>query len=183
MDNYQLSNLMRRSPCSDCFLGVFARDTLPDLQDVSYPIALIVNSDKISEPGTHWLAIHAKSADQVVFFDSFGKPPLFYGIEIDMYLNKYFNGQYRENRIQVQAMSSDMCGLFCVFFLYNMCAGLTLPEIMRKFEYPKHLKSNDALLIKFSKTVFSSPVHQCTDRVDGAKRQTCLPMYKIIRNQ
>ncbi len=181
MDNIQISSLLKRTSClRHVFKGVYSRDTLPTLSPCQhYPFGLIVNTDKKDEPGEHWLAIWAPSQDKAIFFDSFGKPALFYGIEIDQFLTDNFTEPYGFNNIQLQHSTSDMCGMFCIFFLFYMCKGLSMREIVTKFEYPKHLLENGLLLRRFAARNLPKPI----DMPDGVilKRQHSLPMYKIIR--
>lgn len=42
----------------DDFFGVFPRDEIPRI--THYPFFVIPNTDKASEPGTHWVAMHFK---------------------------------------------------------------------------------------------------------------------------
>ena len=49
------------------FNGVYSRDNLPKMKDGAY----IVNLDKFSDVGTHWVALYANN-DDVTYFDSFG---------------------------------------------------------------------------------------------------------------
>ena len=39
------------------WLGVFARDELPDVNKERRPFALVLNTDSRSKPGQHWLAL------------------------------------------------------------------------------------------------------------------------------
>lgn len=96
------------------------------------------------------------------FFDTFAKSFLFYGIEIDeLICDNYpgLNRVHQKNRIQVQHLSFDMCGLFCAFFLYYSCLDLSMTEIVIKFEHPKNLLVSD----KISRTVADSRLCLCTD--------------------
>ena len=49
------------------FNGVYSRDNLPKMKDGAY----IVNLDKYSDIGIHWVALYANN-DDVTYFDSFG---------------------------------------------------------------------------------------------------------------
>ena len=52
------------------FRGVFMRDTLPaKIQDKECGV---VNFNKSSEPGSHWVAYY-KDGDKRLYFDSFGQ--------------------------------------------------------------------------------------------------------------
>ena len=49
------------------FNGVYSRNNLPKMKDGAY----IVNLDKYSDIGIHWVALYANN-DDVTYFDSFG---------------------------------------------------------------------------------------------------------------
>ena len=51
------------------WLGVFARDELPDLTREIRLWCLILNTDPKDQPGTHWLALYAPSARSIELFD------------------------------------------------------------------------------------------------------------------
>ena len=185
MDNFQLTDIIANDEClRKVTLGVFSRDTLPTRKILKFPCGLIVNSDKANQPGTHWLALYAHSPKKIAFFDSFGKNPFLYGVEIDKFICNSFpeaNGNYEWNTTQLQDMSSSMCGLFCLYFMYFSCRGESLRQIVNKFEYPKNLKKNDLLLKLFAK----SRLHLCTNphRCIHSKpkfKQYALPMYKVL---
>jgi len=58
------------------FRGVFARDQLENVSLDRYPIAFVVNTDKSSGPGEHWVAIFIDQNGRGYYFDSYGRPPL-----------------------------------------------------------------------------------------------------------
>ena len=60
------------------WLGVFARDELPDLTREIRSWCLILNTDPKDQPGTHWLAFYAPLARNIELFDSFGFSPRFF---------------------------------------------------------------------------------------------------------
>ena len=62
------------------WLGVFARDELPDLTRERRPLCLILNTDPKDQPGTHWLAVYAAIAGPIELFDSFGFLPINYSL-------------------------------------------------------------------------------------------------------
>ena len=66
------------------FCGVFAADEIPSTIK-TFPCVLIVNTESISKPGTHWVAFYVTSQEHSEFFDSYGKHPEHY--------NKQWNAQ------------------------------------------------------------------------------------------
>ena len=63
------------------WLGVFARDELPDLTREIQHWCLILNTDPKDQPGTNWLALYAPSAGSIELFDSFGFSPSMYSLD------------------------------------------------------------------------------------------------------
>ena len=63
------------------WLGVFARDELPDVSREIRPWCLILNTDPKDKPGTHWLALFASRNGPLEVFDSFGLPPNTYNLD------------------------------------------------------------------------------------------------------
>ena len=54
------------------FHGVYAADDIPNLSS-AHPYA-ILNLDKTSEPGSHWVSIaHLEKGGDILFYDSFGR--------------------------------------------------------------------------------------------------------------
>ena len=49
------------------FNGIYSKDNLSKIRDGTY----ILNLDKYSDIGTHWIALYVKNND-VTYFDSFG---------------------------------------------------------------------------------------------------------------
>lgn len=131
-----------RYTTSRSFLGVFPRDKLSELEEPRQPLTLTVNSHKHDKPGQHLLALYVTSKSKVSFFDLFPKTCLIHGVEIDKFIcDNYLGvqGVYRENRTRIQHPNSEMCGLFCALFLYYFCRGLSMIDIVNKFEYLKNL--------------------------------------------
>lgn len=108
------------------------------------PTAFIFNTDKASRSGSHWVAIHVDSSGLGVYFDSFGLPPY-----IPDHINRLRKNckQFRWNVKQLQSETSDVCGQFCVMFLYYMTNGLTLEAFLDNFS--DDLKKNDSIAKSF----------------------------------
>lgn len=109
----EIDCLLRRALARAPFvrwLGVFARDELPDLKQERRPFALVLNTDPRSKPGQHWLAIFASLNGPIELFDSFGLSPSSYGLA---YLSP------THSRIQLQSPFSAYCGHYCIYFIYK----------------------------------------------------------------
>ena len=89
------------------FHGVFARDTVPlTRKDGGY----IINFDRESEPGSHWVAVYITD-DLVKYFDSSGQPPLHCEIEF------FLGPKYHYNSVHLQPVLSKCCGQYCIYYL------------------------------------------------------------------
>jgi hypothetical protein len=104
------------------FLGVFASDCLPS-HIHSYPSCLVANTDPHNLPGTHWVAFYFISPRQLEFFDSFGMHPSIYGFNLE--------AKVHYNEHQIQSFTSDVCGHYCIFFLYQRARSLDLVSICK----------------------------------------------------
>ena len=63
------------------WLGVFARDVLPDVTRDIRPWCLILNTNPKIKPGTHWLSLYAPLSGGIELFDSFGFSPSRYSLD------------------------------------------------------------------------------------------------------
>ena len=91
------------------WLGVFARNELPDLTKEIRPFALVLNTDPRSKPGQHWLAHFGPKDGPIELFDLFGLSSYYYRLE---YLRR------THSLIQLQSLFSAFCGHYCIYFLY-----------------------------------------------------------------
>jgi len=91
------------------WLGVFARDELPELDKEARPFALVLNTDPRTKPGQHWLAIFGPEDGPIELFDSFGLAPSTYHLE-------HLSPAY--STFTFQSLRSSCCGHYCIYFLY-----------------------------------------------------------------
>ena len=105
------------------FRGVFLLDTLPKKPNKKE--CGIVNFDKSSGPGTHWVAWY-KNGKNKFYFDSYGvQPP----IEVVYYLGKLIH----YNTDQVQPVGQVFCGHLCLYVLKELGAGQEFQNILNNF--------------------------------------------------
>ena len=122
------------------FLGVYAIDQLPRI--TCFPCCLVVNTDPFYKPGEHWVAIYFEKNRSCEFFDSFGIPPDYYG------LNKYIDRVSRSvtyNNIQLQEMNSSSCGYYCIYYILLKSRFFDLKNIIGLFS-KTDFKLNDFLV-------------------------------------
>ena len=112
------------------FLGVFARDTLPDRVN-KYPHSLVCNTDEHDEPGTHWIAICVDENMKGDYFDSYGRQPL--QSEFIFYLVKNAPNGFRWNRTLLQCDSCVTCGEYCCVYLIARTYKFSHDKFVRYF--------------------------------------------------
>ena len=106
------------------FEGVYSRDNLPNkIKDKAY----VINLDKHSDIGTHWIALYVKNND-VTFFDSFGVEHI--PVEIIKFIGLK---NVTANIFRIQAYDSIICGYFCIEFVNFMLKVKTLTEYTSLF--------------------------------------------------
>ena len=112
------------------WLGVFARDELPDLTQMQRPFAFVFNNDPHDKPGQHWLAKYGPSDGPLEFFDSFGMPPSYYGLST----------LFAYSCISLQLFSSALCGKYAIYFIYLRSRNVTFNKII---SFLKSLSNSD----------------------------------------
>ena len=121
LTNFEIQKYYQNEPR---FNGVYSRDNLPKLKDGAY----VINLDKYSDIGTHWLALYVMNND-VTYFDSFDVEHI--PKEIKAFIDRSLS--ITTNIFRIQAYDSIMCGYFCIGFIDFMLAGKTLTEFTNLF--------------------------------------------------
>ena len=127
LTNFEIQTYYQNEPR---FNGFYSRDNLPDkIKDRAY----VINLDKYSDIGTHWIAL-CVSTKTVIYFDSFGVEHI--PKEIKKFIN---NKNIIVNIFRIQAYDSIMCGYFCIGLIYFMFKGISLTDFTNLFS-PNHFK-------------------------------------------
>ena len=103
------------------WLGVFARDELPDVTREIRPWCLILNTDSKNQAETHWLALYALLSGGIELFDSFGCSPSMYSLEFLNPLHSSFS---------LQSPSTFLCGHYCFVYSYLRSHNYSLSYIV-----------------------------------------------------
>jgi hypothetical protein len=133
MNTAELQCVLERATLfSNCrFLGVFAADRAPTRLSEDprmYPCAYVVNTDKASLPGTHWITCFAASErSPVEFFDSYGLAPSAYP---NVRLCRWRRRVRRISSTSLQSPRSTVCGHYCVYYICKRIAGQSPQQIM-----------------------------------------------------
>ena len=160
MNTLQLERALKHNTFTKkIFVGVFAADELSDLD--TFPCGFVVNTDPSTEPGTHWVAFYFPSRDKGEFFDSYGHPPEHYGEPFTVYNVETINSH------KLQSSWSNVCGHYCIFYLYHKSRGYSMSKIVNMFS--SNVDKNDckvACYVKkhFNVVIDNQPVcglHQC----------------------
>ena len=150
--NFYLTGLLEEF---DGFIGVFARDNLPAIKPIKYgSLSLIVNTNSLSDNGGgHWLLISLIFNNNQVqlceVFDSLNLGLEYLHEDISVYI-KRMRVETKFNNRQIQCISSDFCGFFCVCRFLSIFVDEPLSLFLNKFNYI-NLSNNDILVIRFIK--------------------------------
>ena len=119
MDGRQLQTWLDRNNCD---AEVVSRN---HLKDNAPGRAYVVNLDNDDQPGSHWVAIWIGCAG-AEYFDPIGLPPLF--TDIEQFMDKA-SGQWTYNDAELQSVDSDVCGHYCLFYLFHRRRGMPLAYV------------------------------------------------------
>ena len=132
--------------CCKSFIGCFACDQLESLALNHFPCTLIVNTDTLNQPGSHWIVIRV-SRLKVEMFDSLG---LLYENRIPVpilaFIQRFLISRTLKFNQRIQPDSSVLCGFYCVFFIFlrQLCSFRKI-SLMFNDDFVK----NDQLITKF----------------------------------
>ena len=146
MNSQQLEQaLARNAVTGESFRGVFAADRIVPLDPL--PGHCVINTDKSTENGSHWIAVYQEKPGVVETFDSFGRD-----------FSSYHVNYFEKHRIvkqshQLQANTSTVCGQYCLFFLLRRCSGEKYANIVHLFTENK--TSNDRMVTQYVNHFFS----------------------------
>lgn len=133
--------IIAATKCIPNFLGVFPRDSLPNIP--SKGSCSIANTDSKYEEGEHWIAMYLDD-QHGEYFDSFGLPPLHQDFIKFM---KNVRSTWIFSNKDIQNYSSVSCGEFCIAFLKHRCKGLTMDSFLKMF--PIGSLKNDVRVNRF----------------------------------
>lgn len=146
MDTLLINNILKKNRfTSKHFVGVYPSDQIPNYN--KYPHSIVVNLDKSTQEGTHWIAIFIENPNVAYFFDSYGSPPQ--GM-IKTFLKKF--GKLKINNFKFQSQLSNVCGHYCITFLFLNSFGYTFSKII-KFFYD--LKNPDSFVKLFVQKIIN----------------------------
>jgi len=146
MNTLEINLIINKDPVlSKIYLGTFACDQLPE-SVYNYPCSMIVNTDPSFKSGEHWVAIYFDQEHCCEYFDSFGLLPYIPSIVNFIKNNSTSLSSY--NYFHLQSVYSSVCGLYCIYFLYQRCRKISFNEVLKLFSFRDH-KLNDAIICNF----------------------------------
>jgi hypothetical protein len=102
----------------------------------------VVNLDKSSRPGSHWVAMHFPNEEEARYFDSYGQPPPMGPI-------RDFLRQFKKIEFHpfvIQSLISNVCAAYCIYFIHQCARGKSYESILTYLE--RH-SSPDVFVKKF----------------------------------
>ena len=153
----QLSYLAKQDPClAPIFEGMFAADQLPGLPEKWKKRAYIVNTDEISKPGSHRLAIFTKKHTCEVF-DSYGLPLNWYKpSDVVEWVCENFE-IINSNAVTLQEMNAQSCGQYALMYLKAKARGQSMHDFISLFKKGDFVH-NDHLVGEMIKPLLNSRV-------------------------
>ena len=130
------------------FKGVYAANELPNQLPVR-GIA-IVNCCNRNKPGKHWIALCQVSENTLEMFDNFGFGPEMYNLK-----NKLPKSEMiKYNTKQLQHLTSEVCGYYCLYYCYFKARGHSMEEIV-SLNFSNDTQNNDYRLCKLVKVLLN----------------------------
>ena len=142
MNSKEISSiLMSNHKTKRIFKGIFPRDTLPSRAlCLKHPSAYVVNTDRSTGPGDHWVCVYFDGMGRAEYFDSFGAPPMFESVVNFITKNSFYPHTF--NQRLLQSLTSSMCGFYVIFYIFSKADGKTLSDIQSSF-FPHNVWGND----------------------------------------
>lgn len=148
MNGKQLTKLLTDYEClKKTFIHIIDLNNLHDIVQNHYPQVYII------KPGKHWICVIFYNSIEAEYFDSLGKQVNFYGTRL---VNFITNNSQRCTSIQrqTQANTSNICGLYVVFFVtMRLCFKMSLENVYDMLSVNRH--ENDRFVKLYFLKVYS----------------------------
>lgn len=148
MNSSTIHKILSRDPyTARYFGGVYPSDKIPEVHRT--PAAFVINTDKHNEPGTHWIALFIEDKKTLEFFDSYGLSPGVYGNDIARFVMTFSDVKW--NKLCLQSLTSNVCGPYCIYYLFKRCQGFCMNYILSQLAGRK----NDFRMYQFVKKKYA----------------------------
>ena len=134
------------------FKGVFPYDLFPLSIYKNTPYSFVVNLDKSTEPGSHFICMYI-TENIIEYYDSYGLAPFLPRIE--KYIEKNINAgkHFNYNKMSVQPLTSDYCGYYVMGYLLSKDINCSLDDFNDIFSLKTLL--NDKIIEEFITNVIN----------------------------
>ena len=105
----------------------------------------ILNLDKPSGVGSHWVLLYMCEKDVGIYADSYGLSP---PEQVVKYMKKFRTHNIR-NIGGIQHLKSSACGFYCLFLVDMLLQGKSLVDTIAMFDTRGDLWKNDSILHKY----------------------------------
>jgi hypothetical protein len=154
MDNRQIESFLRQTECRRYKIFVTASDLLPRQKE--FPYLIVSNTDRATEPGTHWVVFYipkiSDGVKEVWYFDPLGVCSLEHG-QFKQFINEFDLLLHNKGfPVQHNKIFSDTCGLICCFFAHLVCEGWEFEDVMKLFDVSGDVKAtekNECLILYY----------------------------------
>jgi hypothetical protein len=146
MNSIQIFEILSKDKFSKkYFYSVISIDELPLSKRKLKTTAYIINTDKRSGKGEHWLSIFYDQKSNCQFFDSLGFGPEIYGME-NFLLSTSKSIQI--NKYPIQSVFSELCGYYSILFILTRSRGISFNNFLKYFDsdtFNNDLKINNLI--------------------------------------
>ena len=126
------------------FNSVLSIDELPTETRKFKSVAYVINTDKRSGKGEHWLSVFYDAKSNCQFFDSLGLGPEIYGMEDFLLLT---SKSTQINKFAIQSVFSEYCGYYAILFILIRSRNIPFTDFLQFFD--QNTIKNDNFIKKF----------------------------------
>jgi hypothetical protein len=142
------------------FKGTFPCD-LAIYERFKVPFAVILNTSTSDKSTGHWVAVYKKLNGPPLYFDSYGR-----NANGNTYVKTFVKklceasqySYYLYNPHSLQADASNVCGLYCIIFIYFIRLGYSFTEFLQTIKLSSRLQ-NDCFISELFSVLFSPQVN------------------------
>ena len=166
MNELEIAQCLQSHPLTqDHFRGVFALDELTRQNSTGF---YVVNTDKRSQKGAHWVLCYLPLKGAPLYFDSYGMPPLYQEFYTFMLGS---NDTFSYNMQQLQDVDSSVCGHYVLYVCSCLACGESMQDIRRRFS-TSNFSLNDKLIVTLFRKGFGYPI--------AAYKVDCTPVLSLF---
>lgn len=170
MNTIQITRLLTHNKVTKKFFrGVFAIDTIP--KTIKKPGMMIINTDKSTQPGKHWIAAFVPASGCAEYFDSYGGTPAH--TELKNFLQKQSTCFVYNNK-RLQGNFTTVCGQYCCVYLWMRCSKKSMQYFLNLFDNSNYEHNDRHVVAIFNKIFNAKNKNKCT--------QICTSLKSINTN-